>query len=800
MEFPAHIYESRVQSCSEHCKNASRYSAQSLRSVSLENTGLLAGLLHDCGKFSKDFAAYIRLSASGQKTAKSVIHSFAGVHYILSRFHTDVASDAEMIIRNMAAEIIAFAIGSHHGLFDALSQEGENGFVHRLHKQTQYDKTAADNFLSECLPESEVDRLFALACREIKGAVEKMKSITNTKKPDEFFFYLGMLARLVTSAVIEGDRRDTAEFAANHVSSAEMGIQDEIQNWDSMSLSLMQKLGSFDTDSDIQRTRRRISDLCSAFAAQKNGIYRLNVPTGAGKTLSALRYAVEHCRIHGKSRIIYVSPLISITEQNAQVIREGIGEEYVLEHHSNIMIDDDSITDQNREENIARRSLEESWDSPVIVTTLVQLLNTLFSGRTSCIRRMNKLSDSVLILDEVQTVPGRMLSLFDLAMNFLSAVCGASVILCSATQPCLEEVEHRIILSDKKIIREEEEHRIRKVFKRTHIIDAGSMPFCEIPAFVGNIADQYRSLLVICNKRAEASDLWHTLNDRGYRCFLLTSSMCVAHRRMTLEMICKSIVNHEKVICISTQVIEAGVDISFEAVIRLTAGLDNIIQAAGRCNRNGEYGNHSPVYVINCSDESLTNLPEINRAKAAFLDLITEYRKKPESFDCDLSSDKAVAYYYRSLYQKNQERFAMDYPVKGHPTLYSLLSDNPYAVHSDGNYFLRQAFKTAGRLFHALDSQTSSVLVPFGDGKDMIARLSTDECLHDLKKAKNLLRRASAFTVSLYDHELKKLSEEGALASVCGGMAMAVLPDFYDDDTGIITKKKEEYNCSILIL
>lgn len=797
MVFPAHIYEGRVQTCTEHCRNASRYSAESLHSVSLENTGLLAGLLHDCGKFSEEFAAYIRASASGQKSAKSVIHSFAGVNYILSHFHTDVPSDAEKVIRNITAEIIAFAIGSHHGVFDALSEEGENGFSYRLKKQPDFDRKASIAFFSECCSESEIQNLFELSCKEIERKIEQIKSVVKTK--DELFFYLGMLARLVTSAVIEGDRRDTAEFAENVPPSFKNEMERHTEIWKQMSEAILNRLNSFPSDSEIQLTRRKISDLCSEFAAQKSGIYRLNVPTGAGKTLSGLRYAIDHCRGYEKTRIIYVSPLISITEQNAKAIREAIGGEFVLEHHSNVVDDKDNAY-KNASVKIIRGSLEESWDSPVIVTTLVQLLNTLFSGRTSCIRRMNKLSDSVIIIDEVQTVPFHMLSMFNLAMNFLSTVCGASIILCSATQPCLETVDHSISLSQMRMIPENKEKCIRIVFRRNRIIDAGSLKFCELPDFVKKIADKYRSVLVICNKRSEAAGLWSELNGQGYKCLHLSSSMCMAHRRKTLAQVFESIKYGEKIICVSTQVIEAGVDISFEAVIRLTAGLDNLIQAAGRCNRSGEFGNNSPVYSVNCSDENIANLTEIVRSKAASLDLMTEYRNHPEAFDCDLSSDKAVAYYYRSLYQKNKIRGGMNYPVKGHQTLYSMLSDNQYAANSDGKYFLRQAFKTAGELFKAIESQTATVLVPYCEGKDIIAQLGTDECLRDLKKAKALLQKAKAYSVSLYDYELQKLSEQGALTAVCGGLANAILPDYYDDGTGVTTHKKEEFNCSILIL
>ena len=797
MAFPAHLYDGRVQSCTAHCRNTADYAGASLRRIALTQTGYLAGLLHDCGKFSAEFSEYITAAAAGRNVPKSVIHSFAGVNVLLSRYHQDPVTDMESLNRHITAEVIAFAIGSHHGMFDALSFEGENGYAHRRNKQPEYDKRAAMHFFEDCCPESEVARLFSLSCEEIGCTVGTMKSAS--KNGDEFFFHLGMLARLVTSAVIEGDRRDTAEFAANLAHSS--GADEEAQrpDWRRMSDALRKRLEGFPADSEIQRARRAISDHCADFATAKSGIYRLNVPTGAGKTLSGLRYAVEHCLCHGKSRILYVSPLISITEQNAAAIREAIGNEYVLEHHSNVISDSAQADENSDSTGVTRRALEESWNSPVIVTTMVQLLNTLFSDRTSCIRRMNRLCDSVILIDEVQTVPTKMLTLFNLAMNFLSAVCGASILLCSATQPCLESVPHSILLSPERMIPPREEGRIREIFRRNRLIDAGTMAFSEMPDFVEEIAEDHSSVLVICNKRAEAAELWSELNARGLNCRQLTSSMCMAHRRATLKEIYAHMANNEKIICVATQVIEAGVDISFEAVIRLTAGLDNLIQAAGRCNRSGEYGSASPVYSVNCSDENLTRLAEISRAKAASLDLMTEYRKHPETFNGDLSSDQAVAYYYRSLYQ-HLPRLGMDYPVKDHPTLYSLLSDNASAVHSDGQYYLRQAFKTAGQLFQAIDSLTSAVLVPFGEGEEIIAQLCGEECLRDPIQAKALLRKANAYTVSLYDYELKKLQAQGALQSVCGGLALALLPDYYDNNIGVITEIKEESNCSILIL
>lgn len=191
------------------------------------------------------------------------------------------------------------------------------------------------------------------------------------------------------------------------------------------------KLDQFPQDSPIDRARRAISDQCRQAAQQPGGVFRLNVPTGGGKTLSSLRFALAHARRHRKQRIIFTSPLLSILEQNAAVIRAYIQDDsLILEHHSNLV-----RTAEDGQKLDERELLTETWESPIILTTLVQLLNTLFSGKTTAIRRFHSLCGSVIVIDEVQTVPSKMLSLFSLAVNFLAEICGATVVLCPPPSP-----------------------------------------------------------------------------------------------------------------------------------------------------------------------------------------------------------------------------------------------------------------------------------------------------------------------------------------------------------------------------
>lgn len=599
-------------------------------------------------------------------------------------------------------------------------------------------------------------------------------------------FYTGMLARLLLSAVIDGDRRSTSEFMSR---SSFRSVKADRRLWEQHLVFLDEKLASFPADTPIQNVRHTISEMCRDAGKEKAGIFRLNIPTGAGKTISSLRFALTHAAQRNKKRIIYTSPLLSILEQNAGVIREFIGDDsLILEHHSNIIQEND-----DSEELSARELLTESWDSPVIITTMVQLLNTMFEGRTSAIRRFQALANSIIIIDEVQTIPTNMLSLFNPAVSFLSEVCNATVILCSATQPCLEKADHPIRVPMKDIVPYNE--LLWKPFKRTEIINAGSLCLEDIPAYVMDAMTQTDSLLLVCNKRSESEYLFRQLSNKGFLCFHLSASMCVQHRRDTLSTIETALLSGKKtgakIICVSTQVIEAGVDISFGRVIRLCAGLDNIIQSAGRCNRNGESAIPASVDIIQCADEKLLGLKEIERAKTATSELLYAFRSNPEFFQNSLDSNEAVDYYYSRLYRNMPQNY-QDFTVDN-TTIFSLLSRNlRYAdttCEGFGNYYLNQAFLTAGKLFHVFDSNTTDVIVPYGYGINLINELcSQQDSSITPAYLKQWIEKAKPYTISLYDYQCKKLIPNG-IYDIAG---IRILQDhYYNISTGFTEKENQ---------
>ncbi len=781
MTYPAHLRSDAggnviVQSVESHCRNCARLAVQE-SPPGMAQTAYLCGLLHDMGKFTGTFANYLMQAAQGVPVRRgSVNHTFAGARFALERWHTSRTGD----IRDLTSEMIAFVAGSHHGQFDGIDESGKNGYQHRLTAPDIGYAEAKAAFLSQCAAETELDTLFMAAVEEVTQAMARFRAIARNQ--GEMLFLFSMLSRQLLSAVMDGDRRDTAEFYAD--GALPYRINAEPSLWRRCLLTVEARLQAFSDDSAINRARRTISDRCKAAAAWDTGIYRLNIPTGGGKTLSALRYALAAAAQHKKRRIFFVIPLLSVLDQNARVIREYLADDsLVLEHHSNV------IREKGGDELDENELLMDTWAVPVIITTLVQLLNTLYAGKTSCIRRMAALRDSVIVIDEVQSVPRTMLSLFNLSLNYLSAFCGATILLCSATQPCLEQTVHPLLLAQPSDL-VAYDAALWRPFRRTEILDRRipqGYSVQALAAFAQRCADERGSVLLIGNTKAEALALYRELKGQP-QTYHLSTAMCMEHRLQTLEAIRSALCGHERVVCISTQLVEAGVDFSFGCVIRILAGMDNVVQAAGRCNRNGESAECAPVYLVNLQRERLNRLPEIWQAQKAAESLLANFVEKPEAYGDELTSDAAIRAYYRALYAE-MDRGEQDYPLPELGTsLLDLLSVNQVfrsRCLTDGAYVLGQAFRTAGERFRVFADNTTDVLVPFGEGAGLIADLGSGQAEHNLAYRGEMLKKAGRYSVSLYGYQLEKLREKDGVYALCDGAILVLRPEFYSDETGL---------------
>ncbi len=854
MNLTAHVADSgngRVeQSLKEHCLNTAEYGVLSIENAGLRHTAYLAGLLHDAGKAKTEFKEYIEKAYQGEKVIRgSVNHTFAGVIWILERYHTDESS----IWEKLASETIGYAVGSHHGMFDCADLNGENGFLHRLKKDRKeiFYQEAMQNYFTYVWKEEALDRIFQKSVQEIESFFQSVKETYPDRKAA--FFQMGMLVRLILSAVIYGDRRDTSEFLGSCLPGAVCGdgkdtvefdrrlekARDDRADWKRRREYFEKKIGMLGKDSPINRVRNAISNQCMEASGREPGIYRLNVPTGGGKTLCTLRYSLAHAEKYNKKRIIFIIPLLSVLDQNVKVIKDFVPDESeVLEHHSNVVRE----REMNGEELDYYEYLTDSWNYPIVVSTLVQLLNILFSHQTSAVGRMQALCDSVIVIDEVQSLPKKVTVMFNMAMNFLRQFCNATIVLSSATQPCFEELKWSLRLAkEPDLVRLNQEQL--QVFKRAAVIDHTDkygMDWEECAAFCNEIMEQNDSLLIVCNTKSEARRLFEKLKEQSedldWDIYHLSTAMCQEHRWNVMEGMKESLrkVQHSakdgeealkgdvaykrggdlkgvclrKVVCVSTQLIEAGVDISFASVVRVMAGLDNLAQAAGRCNRSNEYGQVGKVYLIKLKNENLSMLPEIKKAQDSTRKEL-DTRKSLDTGDeweGGLLDEQSIRRFYRYLFKETEKEIR--YPIQDcGRTVYlaDLLSnkndDAEQGVNKSKNaaYVLRQPFKTAGKNFRVFAQDTTDILVPYGDGAQIAGQLeSMQNEWFDFGKFKEIMGQAKKYTISIYEWQKENLYQAGLLLAVLDGRALVLDEKAYDECFGLTVVNEQPVDHFIL--
>lgn len=607
MNYIAHIRESdgKIQTVKEHLLGVRDLAEEYGDKLQIKHIAGLAGLLHDMGKYTEVFKEYI-LSAVENPDAPpkrgSVDHSTAGGRLLFNQFHS-----GHDIYKALLAEIVGNAIISHHSyLQDFLNSDLESKYLYRVQdKQIEEFEHSVDHFFKNVMEESVFHHYVDKAVVELKAYIHMEPTVQMEHKSM-------LLTKFVFSTLIDADRTNTRCFEENKV--ADEGSDSKIL-LKTFYQKLMVKINSFregtDANSPINLLRQEMSDQCDKFAEKPSNIYTLSIPTGGGKTLASLRYGLKHAVLFNKKRIIYVVPFTTIIEQNANEVRKILQDDaHILEHHSNVLeqdSDDDEMDDGRITVRQKLKLAKDNWDSPIIFTTMVQFLNAFYASGSRNIRRLHNLSESVIIFDEVQKVPVPCISLFNQAVNFLKTYAHSSIVLCTATQPELDFVKHKLeIEADAEMISHLD--HVIEAFKRIEIVDRATgetFTNAKLTEFVKDQLDKVQSVLLVLNTKDAVKDLYHQLKEAGLSISIyhLSTSMCAAHRNYILTEIRKRLSNKEPVICISTQLIEAGVDVSFHCVIRSLAGLDSIAQAAGRCNRHGEYGVQQ-VYVIDHEEEN----------------------------------------------------------------------------------------------------------------------------------------------------------------------------------------------------
>lgn len=806
----AHHRESddAIQTLEQHLHGVANLSCLYAKKLNLEKQGELIGLLHDLGKYSQVFQSYIKsavgllnqdedekfVDAAGLKG--KIDHSTAGAQLIWQ----ELSKQGQL--GQIIGQILSLCIASHHsGLIDCLSSDtnslGEDVFGRRMNKANE--RTHLQEALTKA-DESILSRAKALTSKldmlsAMQAALAKIvrfapiKNDKSTVAQQQF----GLLVRFLFSCLIDADRVDSADFESPKA--AKLRAHGRYTEWKVLCERLEKHLAGFKSNKKIDPLRCDISNHCHNAASRDKGIYTLTVPTGGGKTLASLRFALHHAKIHKMDRVIYVIPFTSIIDQNAEVVRnilEPKGTEpssVVLEHHSNLTPEEQSWRG---------KILSENWDAPVIYTTSVQLLETLFGAGTRGARRMHQLANTVLIFDEIQTLPVNCVHLFNNAINFLVEQCGSTVVLCTATQPLLDQVN-----VEKGALRipagNELMPDVKKLFdelKRVEVKNRrkpGGWTNDEVAALAMEETQRAGSCLVIVNTKNAAQTLYRLCKQPdGIPLYHLSTSMCPTHRRAILTEIRERLEKRLPVLCFSTQLIEAGVDVDFGTVIRFTAGLDSIAQAAGRCNRNG-LRDIGTVHVVNPQDERIEMLQDICIGRDKAERVLDEYEDNPLMFGNDRIGLEAMKRYYTYYFFDRQSE--MDYPLTekhiGHDdSLLNLLSTNSLAVHEHNktgkapNIYLRQSFMSAAKAFKAIDAATRGVIVQYGkEGKVIVA----DLCAAYLPdKEFDMLRRAQQFTVNVFPNVLERLTKAGAVREIQEETGILYLDyRYYSDEFGL---------------
>lgn len=782
----------KKQTLKQHSLNVAFKASKDAISIGQGDILFLLGLFHDLGKADSLFQEKLF-----NKPHLQVDHSYAGAKYlygmIMQLFSKEAFSDKKL---HLFQETVAYVIAAHHGMYDIPFDEGKeaakfgyNKTFHRIMQPRENYAFSSDvlqyaHNLDQTLSDygyQNLQDLLEKAWRNFQALWEKL----SPQDESEEAFYVGCMVRLYLSLLKNADILDTInayDLILEPRGQAEN--QTLIKSYHQSIENLYASFGQPKTP--LNRIRTAIAErVKSRGATDKTGVYRLNLPTGAGKTNLSLRYATQQMTAQGKERFFYITPFLSVLEQNASGMKKVLGEEGVLEHHSN------AVRETNKEEQGDEKAallsdyLLDSWDSPVVLTSMVQFFQTLFKTKSSNIRRFSSLIDSVVILDEVQSLPIEVTTLFNLMLNFLSQAMNSTVVLCTATQPTYgsEEITHRLSYAeDADIVTVSAEEQ--EIFTRTELWKFDekneTTKLSEVVDFV--LADDVSTLIILNTKKAVAS-LYEFLKEKTDRpLYQLSTNMCPQHRLDIIKEIKKKLKEDVPLICVSTQLIEAGVDVDFEQVVRSYAGIDSIVQASGRCNREGKR-NKGRVTLVNLTEaeENLSRLKEIKNKKTATEMIITQHQSP---IDVGALNDRFFEKYYAN------HKDDMDYPIKDNETGYDYLSRNTFAG-GNTKSFLRQSFKTAGQKIDLIKDDSVSVLVSYREAEEKIAELenllsSTDyPTSEEWARIKQLLKDLQLCTVNL-----RKGDELlNATRSYLDGRILILQEKYYDDD--VVGVKKE---------
>ncbi len=694
----AHIAEDgRKQTVLEHLEGTAELCARFARAFGAEEQGRLVGMAHDLGKTSKEFQARLQ-------GGPIVDHATAG------------AVECAKWDFLWAAHCVA---GHHGGLLDEgslMDQAGDATLLGRLKKGVAGQIPA----YRQDIP---------------LEAVPQPASWGKEPLTDAFFI------RMLYSCLVDADYLDTEQFMK--------GENRERGHYDSLPV-LLDRLEQYiapwwEPKTELNRKRCDILRACLENGSGPKGLYTLTVPTGGGKTVASLAFALRHAVRQGMERVIYVIPYTSIIEQNAAVFREILEQENVVEHHSGVQYDPEGDFDP---QGYRQALATENWDAPVVVTTAVQFFESLYASRPSKCRKLHNLANSVIIFDEAQMIPTAHLRPCVAGIAQLVEHYGATAVLCTATQPSLGDLFREYANGRESWELCPDIQADAGSFRRVSFVRGGKKTREEV---AGELAERDQVLCIV-NSRLAAQEIYEKLPREGS--FHLSTLMYPDHRRAVLEKIRGRLREGLPCRVVSTSLIEAGVDVDFPVVYREMAGLDSILQAAGRCNREGKRKPEDSEVVIFEGDGTIPPMLKVNIGAA----------QEALSKVVDPGSPEAIAAYFTSYRSWAGEGLDKSGVVKSF---------------EEGIAGSMNPFRTVAEHFHLIDSPTKTVYIPEGEGVDLTERLLAGE------RSRSLYRKAGQYGVTIYEQHYAALLEAGDILPLDEESAVLRNSSLYQETTGL---------------
>ena len=696
--------------------------------------GEVLGRCHDLGKLSDDFQLYLRNAGAASVDAGAENEDTSGKRVDHSTFGARFVAKA---LGNVPGQLLAFCIAGHHtGLPDEASA----------------DEATQRSTLRYKLDPAK----YCISAVQTPDVV--LPALTSPLQPSaagkaEYPFQFAFFTRMLFSCLIDADRTRTEEFCDPEEALVRRGLGSgfgrptlaALKNRLDASLLKMQKDAK---PTEVNRQRSIMLERCREAANLPPGFFSLNVPTGGGKTLSSLAFALDHAIKHELRRVVVAIPFTSIIEQTADVYRKELGplaEAALVEHHTNIQTEKDTRSNQLGAEN---------WDAPLIVTTNVQLFESLFAYRTTPCRKLHNLARSVIVLDEAQTIPVELLKPALAALRELVLNYGCSIVLCTATQPALERRDDFVLGLEKVRPIIPDTMPLFHTLKRVEVRTLGSLPDGELALRLA----KEKAALCIVNTRKHASRLYDqvaAMSETG-GCFHLSTWMCGAHRRTVLKMIRERLNAQQPCRVVSTQLVEAGVDLDFPVVYRAEAGFDSIAQAAGRCNREGLQA-LGLTYVFEGEEQPP---PGLLRAAA-------QTRKELLSRYPDPLAPEAIEAYFRLFYWSKKDNWDK------HKVMEKMTFDS-----ARGRALLQ--FREVADAFQMIRDDQLPILVPY-NAKAVILR----DRLMGGKVPFVPQRELQPYLVSVRKEAMRQMNERGFVEEHESGVWLLLNRSLYSSNKGL---------------